>query len=76
MKKKIVFAVATGFFAVAPCLIWLLQSNKAGMFMVLLPCGAGAEEVEEDKEEGIYHKGTTGTNWKAYALDVYLDQCI
>ena len=76
MKKKIVFAVATGFFAVATVFnMNLLQSNKAGDVSLdaIAVMAQAQKEVEEDKEEeDIYHKGTTGTNWKTYTVECVL----
>src|SRR5690606_5221390 len=72
MKKKIVFAVATGFFAVATVFnMNLLQSNKAGdVYLDAIAVIAQAQkEIEEDKKEDIYHKGTTRTNWKTKTVE-------
>jgi len=34
------------------------------------------KEIEEDKKEDIYHKGTTGTNWKTYTVECELGPSI
>ena len=79
MKKKIVFAVATGFFAVATVFnMNLLQSNKAGDVSLdaIAVMAQAQKEIEEDKKEDIYHKGTTGTNWKTYTVECVLGPSI
>ena len=52
----------------------LLQSNKAGD--ISLDAIAVMAQAQKEIEEDIYHKGTTGTNWKTYTVECVLGSSI
>lgn len=80
MKKKLfIGGTALLFAAVTVFNMNLLQSNKAGDVSLdaIAVMAQAQKEVEEDKEEeDIYHKGTTGTNWKTYTVECVLGSSV
>lgn len=78
-KKSFIGGAALLFAAVTVFNMNLLQSNKAGDVSLdaIAVMAQAQKEVEEDKEEeDIYHKGTTGTNWKTYTVECVLGPSI
>lgn len=78
-KKSFIGGAALLFAAVTVFNMNLLQSNKAGDVSLdaIAVMAQAQKEVEEDKEEeDIYHKGTTGTNWKTYTVECVLGSSV